>query len=746
MKVFKKYNDYSCKFGIVQLLFLFSYIYLFNYSLCIECPRDKPILKNNECQSIYCLPREFANNTCIISNPFIKSQWLDYIHTFASDGISQVWATSDSKGNLFLLGQKFNSGNAGDKYIYAYQKDGNGLFYYKDNNDKEYFSFEIIDFPENKYPEIFYSVDIDQNQYLLSTQIMNEMFLIDYINQNLTIFTLNSTTFLSNILFKLKGYDNTEEDNIYFDEYVNCKEYLTYNECFLVLRIFKLSLAGINILVEKNEEIQINTMSKVNCFQNEDLYIQCIYSPIEKNEEKQEKCKLAFSLFNNKNLNIEYQEILEENYNRENSFESTIQLNENIFVIGFSVPHDTNIIKLLFKKLVINSSSNNKEIKLEDYLPNIEYIKINEDKQYIIERGLSKRNTMIKISETKFAILLNDYTITSLYSPFNKNLLILILNIFDNSKISIRHYKINFDLYKLIILEDLRGYTLNNFFGILLETGIDTNSHITKAIFVTFGYVNSTMNEIPIDKNLKENNENSLIKPGDYVSEITNNLFGYKFKGIQIINVPHPQACGYFINNESEKEIKVGDIISKDTILRFILVKEVIIKDKCSIEFAGVVEEPDFDYMNENAERVDVYPINNTEIEREFYSPKTLIGRFIKYSFDIGCYDSCESCDQITNNRNNQHCLKCKDNYYFVEGTQNCFDFIDGYYLNEETGTFFPIEDREEEEEEEKLTPEGECPRKKPIKKNDKCFIGYCSSEEFEDETCFISNSIIKTQ
>ena len=230
MKVFKKYNNYHYDFRFIRLLFLFMNIYLFNYSLSIECPRDRPILKNNECKSIYCTLQEFENNNCIISNPFIKSQWLDYIHTFSSNEISQVWAISDSKGDLFLIGQKFNSEKVGDKYIYAFQKDGNGLFYNKDNHDNEYYSLEKIVFPENKYPKIFYSVDIDQNQYLLSTQIMNEMFLIDFKNKNITIFTFNSSTFLSDSLFKLKGYDNVEENDIYFDEYINCKNQFTSND------------------------------------------------------------------------------------------------------------------------------------------------------------------------------------------------------------------------------------------------------------------------------------------------------------------------------------------------------------------------------------------------------------------------------------------------------------------------------------------------------------------------------------
>ena len=290
MEALNKNNKYHFKIGIIQLFFLFFIIYLFNFSLCAECPRDKPIFKDDECQSIFCPPLDYANNKCVISNPFIKSQWLNYIHTFASDGISHVWATSDSKGGLFLIGSGFNQENAADKYIYAYQNDGNGLFYYKDKYGNNYYSFKKIDFPDDKFPEIFYRVDIEQENYLLSTQTENEMFLVDFKNQDFTVFTMDTNTFFSDILFKLKGYGNDEEeDNIYFDEYVKCKDHLTYNECFLGLRIFKLSLTGINILAEKNEEIQIDPISKINCFQNEDLYIQCIYTTIEKNEEGQEQ-------------------------------------------------------------------------------------------------------------------------------------------------------------------------------------------------------------------------------------------------------------------------------------------------------------------------------------------------------------------------------------------------------------------------------------------------------------------------
>ena len=432
-------------------------------------------------------------------------------------------------------------------------------------------------------------------------------------------------------------------------------------------------------------------MSRINCFQNDDLYIQCIYTTKEKTENGTDKYNRVVTLFNNTNLNIEYNEILQEDYNRDNTFDSTIQLKGNIFVTGFSIPHNRNIIKLLFKEFeIVTTKKNKKKFYLEDYLSDIPYINFNEDNQYQIDKGVAKRNSMVRITKNKFAILLNEFSDYSYYTSFNKNLLILMFNIFDKSQISIRHYKINFELYNLIILEDIRGYVFNKFFGVLLETGLNTNSYTTKAIYLTFGYINSTIDDIHIDKNLKENNTDFVIRIGDFIPEIENNLFAYEFIGIKIISLPDKRICGYFINNKTNEKIKVDEILDQDTILRFILTREIIIGTECIIQFAGVVKEPSFDLMNEYAERVDIYPVNKTNYEKQFYSPRILIDRVINYVFDIDCYYSCSSCSKLSNNSNNQQCIKCKDNFYFQEGTKNCFQSLEGYYLNNETQTFFP--------------------------------------------------------
>ena len=669
----------------IRLFLVFSILLLFNISLCLDCPRDKPILKKDKCESIYCKPNEFEKKICVISNPFIKTQWLNKISNFGHSGIFNICPITDIKGNLFLLATDYEE-EYGTRYLYAFSKDGNGYFYNK-KNDTNY-SFETIKIPSKQSVEIFNSVYINNKVYLLSVQNSNEMILLDLYNKNYTSYKFETDVHHSENVFKLKGF--SDDEDIYFTSYIYFGEQYNLNKCYLGLRLFKLNLEKITIISENQEMIRIHYKSSVKCFQNDDLYIQCIYNTPNNNNTMSETFNHIITLFNYKTLEIEYNEILDDNYRIDTNFDSTIQLNGNIFATGYSYPNNRNVIKLMLKKFKIEKKGENEgTVAFDDYLPNIKKIDINSDEKYVINKGNAKRNCMVKINENKFAILLNEYS-DGTGSTFNKNIIIFIINIFNSLYISIRHYKINFSLYNLIIIEDLRGYNFNNFFGVLLETGVDTTSYVTKATFITFGYVNSTYDEIPIDKNLRENNTNSVIILKEYISEIQNNLFGYKFVGVKIIHLPVEQGSGYFINNKTNEKIKEGDIVSIDTVLRFILVREALIDNEFSIDFAGVVQEPDYDEMNENAERVDIYPINDTELEREFYTPKLLIGRVIKYKFDLSCYESCSICDKLSNNPNDQKCIKCINNYYFQKDTQNCFESLEGYYLDNSTQQLYP--------------------------------------------------------
>jgi len=283
-----KQSQISSKKSLLnKLLLFFIFINLLNYCLCEDCPRDKPILKDGQCVSEYCTYEEYEDKLCIVSNPFIGKQWLNDFHVFSLDPISDICTATNWQGDLFLMGQGYSEENAKNKYIYAFYKNGNGLFY--DDEFETHYSFETIEMPENRTPETFYSVHIEDKQYLLSSQVGNEMFLIDIYNQNYTVFTLNTSNHYSGTLLRLKGYYDDEEiddedERVYFTDYTNCIDSETYNECYLGLRIFRFSLTDLSIEKEVNNEIQINPLSRETCFQNADLYIQGVYTTYSKDE------------------------------------------------------------------------------------------------------------------------------------------------------------------------------------------------------------------------------------------------------------------------------------------------------------------------------------------------------------------------------------------------------------------------------------------------------------------------------
>ena len=364
------------------------FINLINYCFCEDCPRDKPILKKGICVSEYCTYEEFENRICIVSNPFLRTQWLDEIHFFSYDRISDICTATNWQGDLFLMGQGYSEENSRDKYIYAFYKNGNGLFY--DEEYEYHYSFETIQMPEDRKPETFYSVHIDDKQYLLSSQVENEMFLIDIYNKNYTIFTLDTYNHYhySGTLIRLKGYYDDEEiddedERVYFTDYTNCLDRGTYNDCFLGLRIFRFNQTDLTIVKEVNNEIQINPLSRETCFQNADLFIQCVYTSYS-NEEK--IYNRVTSLFDYKTLELVHTEMIEEDIDSQISFDSTLHMKGNFFVTGYSYPNDLNMIKLLLKKFVVEKNDDETQYILEDYLPFVGVAFINQEKKYNIEK------------------------------------------------------------------------------------------------------------------------------------------------------------------------------------------------------------------------------------------------------------------------------------------------------------------------------------------------------------------------
>ena len=177
------------------------------------------------------------------------------------------------------------------------------------------------------------------------------------------------------------------------------------------------------------------------------------------------------------------------------------------------------LLKFNLKNIIISINLETSSIIYDDYFSDIKEIYINKDKKFYLDNGSYKRNSICKINDNKFAMFLKDYSKDS-YKASNSIVLIYIFTIYNNDKnINIRGYFIDFELYNKHCYDDIRGYTLGNFFGIILGLTKDIESLKSSAKFLTFGYVNTTEQEY-LDTKLKYNYTNSKIIISDYINGI----------------------------------------------------------------------------------------------------------------------------------------------------------------------------------------------------------------------------------
>ena len=663
----------SPKFFHLQYLFIFLLtLSLFKSTYLLEeeeCPRNKPILKANECQSIYCTPEEYSKNICTISNSFIKEQWLNNMHIFEEKYMSHISVSQSPKGDLFLSSHK--GVDDFDKYIFGFNSEGEGLFY--DEKTDKNTSFEIIDFAIREFADYNIYTEIDNKGYLLSVPTDDDIYLIDYVNKTSKWYTVFPVSKSSDTIFKINGYDD-----MFFTAYIYCKD---TNNCFLHFQSFKLNLTKME-RIKNITNVPTVMGTRINCFQNEKGYIFCIYTRKEDNNDM----KHMMSVINPVTFKFDHQIVVEKEFITNPFFDETIQLREDLYILAYAI--DEEVIKMQFKNITISEFDSGLMLSSRDFFKDIPDIKINEDKKLVFKNGSFKKNDLYKINDNKFALLVKDFSKDG-SSSVNSILQIYIFTIYNNDQnINFRRYSIDFELYNKHGYDDIRGYNLGDFFGVIMGLTLDRTTYQSIATFMTFGYVNTTEQE-KYDTKLKYNNTNSKIILKEYINEIENNVFGYEFIGVKILSLPSEENAGYFTNNITNKKVEINDTYDINSELQFIL-SDKYKTDIYSIIFVGVIFEPSYERMNNFSEELKEYPLNQNNSEEEFYEPKILYGKRMNYKFRLSdCYDSCETCKELSEDENNQKCIKCRNGFYFKEGTNNCYDKIDTkYYFDEDTHMF----------------------------------------------------------
>ena len=150
----KKFQFFLLSHKYINLLIPIIILKNIYYSLC-ECDRNSPILKNGECQLIYCSENEFSSGVCSINNTIIKNQWLTDIKIFNDSKLRYCTLAINSKGDMIA---EFSQEEAdGIRVFYGLKQ--NGDFYFK-NEKNEKISTKILKMENCGNDPIRYESDI----------------------------------------------------------------------------------------------------------------------------------------------------------------------------------------------------------------------------------------------------------------------------------------------------------------------------------------------------------------------------------------------------------------------------------------------------------------------------------------------------------------------------------------------------------------------------------------------------------
>ena len=77
---------------------------MINFVINDYCPREKPILSNNECSLSYC---DLSKETCSVNNTIIKSQWLNNIFYLGEKHFRYISLVITPYEDLFLASSSY---------------------------------------------------------------------------------------------------------------------------------------------------------------------------------------------------------------------------------------------------------------------------------------------------------------------------------------------------------------------------------------------------------------------------------------------------------------------------------------------------------------------------------------------------------------------------------------------------------------------------------------------------------------
>ena len=643
-----------------KIIFLFVYLFFLTIAQTecqqnlelIECPRDKPVFKTTTktCVLEYCTEEEYSNQICSITNPIIKKQQLgDFLYT--TENRSPIYCSygRNDEGDIFMestLGEPFSQ-----KQIYTLKQDG-----------REYIDgirINNINMNSNLYSQngVGAIVKINNHKCYLKLSNNEAIEILDFDDKKYT-----STKIEDIFGFKIQSIKNTllmtKQENTFIYAYITTGNYLVMqkfkvisNEAYNCIQLIKTLKENVKTISKDSRRCMITTNQYIECLDMDEnqMYVIRVYDS---------------------NLNFLKQFDLEKNNAPPEkaiySFHEIVFLKGEISISAYFTDTSDNNAKpiLVLKKLSVNTKGIASLSNLNSYLT----------------RDVVFKNLNYKISDTENSLAIyNEYYfgLTSLTEETNRHLIVALFNIFNDDKtIDIHYFDMPLkDLYNIDYQSGIQAFGYKNTYGVQMNY-IQNGEH--RSGFIVFGYANTTDPE-PVNR-LFDKYDSYTIKIKDYYKGIENNLFCYVFVKIVVMEIP---STSYFqVKTKSGKTITKGSSLTLNDELTITKRSSTtkIPKGRYVLGIAPYLNEADYDGFVECSIDVDMFG----EIIPTDWYPDEYYGRTIEFKFtaDIDCYTNCDTCTNKGLSIDDQQCDTCKNGYYFVENTKNCFgEPPEGYYF-----------------------------------------------------------------
>ena len=652
-----KYNIISLKIIVILNLMV--------YSKLSECPKELPILKDNNCSSILCEDEEFNLGLCTINNSIIKTQWLNNIIKF-----------ENTNGEVFLDVSKDL-----DKLVFStILPDNNERIIYVEDINKRFF---FQNYNNEKKSFIKKSLGIIQNTEISNKQIClayNNYNYIILINSNSDIQILNLDLYENNYLFITQSNFLNENKTISGKSFY-CKNINTDDFYFASITAqennssnYSLSLFSHKLLEEGDELMPIYLYSYeitdikgeyISCFVNtNNIYFSCFY--LNNNNTYLITLFLIKGRYFQKNNTLIVGNSSEFDEDKFYFFKG-ISITNTFAIYAYYSGDYNEIPTFIFKSI------DNYQYTFSDKFPDLPIVQLYD---YEFSNDI-KYNDLIKFDTNEFFFIST--------SKNKETLIIADLNFFLNENLAIRYFTINLrKYYNMKIFQGIKASFYNDF---ILTLAIDyfycsnelcgnTEEENGNAGLIFLSYVNKTNVNIDfIDYSFTYNRNYILIDLADNYN-IENNIFGMYLYEVLRGSWENEIGIEYYY-------LKTGENIIEDNIYYFYPNDSKIIINFLNYSLNQIDIDVNYKFKIKTSPNITEFnkytsKVNNSYGETdkiESYSPYSYTSSYFHYYININlnlsfeCNDS--NCTLCLRN-DSDYCLVCNDEYTIL--------YNEGYY------------------------------------------------------------------